>query len=87
MDVFEVTITKWADGEGLEKQEIGRLLLRGEPSGCACRDFTYQIDENTHPLVPYPLRARGHVGRYPVRQTVWALVYATIATALGSRPN
>lgn len=87
MTVFEITVTKWADVEGIEKQEIGRMVIRGEPIGSSFQEFTYQVDENAHPLVPVPLRARGTIGRYPVRQSVWNLIRAAAGLALFSRPN
>lgn len=80
--VFEVTVTKWVDAEGLEKQEIGRLLLMGGDASASRQSFTYRLDENAHPLVPRPLRHRGHVKNYPIRQSVWGLVHEAVEQAL-----
>lgn len=85
MAVFEVTVVKWVDDEGIEKREIGKLTLRSSVEGfqdAGCENYAFQINENSHPLVPRSLRAKGLVRQYPSRQSVWGLVREAIGHAI-----
>ena len=81
-----VKVEKWADEEGLEVQEIGRLTLLPKFEGAEFGDFTYVIDEDgKHPKGTRPLRDRGSICQHPLRQTVWALVGRVITEAVFRR--
>lgn len=81
MAVFEVTVVKWVDDEGIEKREIAHMTIREDSPG----GFRFDVSEGSHPLVPMPLRYRGTLSGYANRQSVWALVIEAIRSAIASR--
>lgn len=80
-----ITVKVYKTVDDGDPKEIGELRFVETGRSLDTESFAFTMNENEHPYVPTPIRARGKIDNYLKRQSVWALIAEAVNAALSKR--